>query len=70
MLKIDIETQQQGWGYSSVVKCFPSMHKALDSLPSTAKTNQPTKPNQTKNTAIGVLVIFKIFLVSFELKCH
>jgi hypothetical protein len=41
---------KEGWGCSSVVEYFPSIHEALGSISSTTKNKQTNKQtNKTKN---------------------
>lgn len=42
--------REKGFGGSSVVECFPDMHEALGSIPSTAKAT--TKEKRKKNLYI------------------
>lgn len=38
----EIPSKVTCWGYYSVVQCLHSMHEALASIPSTAKTQKPS----------------------------
>lgn len=51
--KIREETQLVSWGRSSVVLCLPRRHKALGSIPGSAKLNtQFTKLRKKERTSL------------------
>jgi hypothetical protein len=40
--------ENKGWGYESLVQCFPRMHKALGLNPSTEKEKDSKKRKEKK----------------------
>jgi hypothetical protein len=46
--------KNRDWGYNSVVKHLPSMHKALGSIPSTAK-KKVEKSTSIQSTPFSVI---------------